>query len=251
MNFVATNNYDGVDIDWEQPEAADQTNCTLLMQALRQVLPSPQYLLSMAVPTFPSNSQYDFNALNQVVDFYNLMSYDFHGPWSTHAGHNAPLFANRADPDHTRSIDDAVDTYVNQLGIPRAMINLGLPFYGYEFPGVNLWDACSCASAVARKYGDFIKQRIDQNGWTSHLDPVSMAPYLTANDATGVITYDDAASLTRKVAYALSVRDLGGVFIWEISQDFDGAGQDLLDSVNAAYLNATPSAHPAAMRKAR
>lgn len=177
-NFVVTNGYDGVDIDWEQPEAADKTNCTLLMQALRQALPSPHYQLSMAVPAFPgAGGQYDFNALNNVIDFYNVMTYDFHGPWSTHAGHNAPLFANHADPDHTRSIDDAVDGYVNLLAIPRAMINLGLPFYGYEFPVLNLWDPCNCSSTVyARKYGDYIKQRLDQNGWTSHLDPVSMAP---------------------------------------------------------------------------
>ncbi|HEX4594839.1 MAG TPA: glycoside hydrolase family 18 protein [Bryobacteraceae bacterium] len=245
MNFVTTNSYDGVDIDWEVPEAADQANCTLMMEALRQAMPSPQYQLSMAVTDSPgSRGHYDFAALNQIIDFYNVMSYDFHGPWSVYTGHNAPLFANHADPDHVQSIDDVVNTYVNTLGIPKSMLNLGMAFYGYEFPVANLWDKCNCrASVFSRKYGDYIKPRIDQNGWTSHVDSVSMAPYLTSNDPNqpGFITYDDAASTTRKVIYALQVRDLGGVFMWELAEDFDGSSQDLMDAMYTAYYNITMS----------
>ena len=245
MNFVMTYGYDGVDIDWEVPDASDQPNCTLMMEALRQVLPSPQYQLSMAVTDAPGNrGHYDFAALNGIIDFYNVMSYDFHGPWSAHTGHNAPLFANHADPDHVTSIDDVVNTYVNTLGVPKSMLNLGMAFYGYEFPAANLWDPCKCSTKViSRRYGDYIKPRIDQNGWSSHLDSVSMAPYLTSNDSTkpGFITYDDAASTTRKVIYALQVRDLGGVFMWELAEDFDGSGQDLMDAMYAAYYNITMS----------
>lgn len=242
-HFAMTYSYDGVDIDWEVPEAADQANCTLLMEAIRQALPSPQYQLSMAVTPSPGNrGHYDFNALNRILDFYNLMTYDFHGPWSAHTGHNAPLFANHADPDRVGSIDDVVNLYVNTLGVPQSMINLGAAFYGYEFPVASLWDTCHCRpSVVTRKYGDYIKPRIDQNGWTSHIDEVSMAPYLTSNDPShpGFITYDDAASTTRKVIYALHVRGLGGVFMWELAQDFYGDTQDLMDAIYTAYLDVT------------
>ena len=244
-DFVMTNNYDGVDIDWEVPAASDQANCTLMMQALRQALPSPQYQLSMAMTDSPgSRGHYDFPALNQIVDFYNVMTYDFHGPWTVHTGHNAPLFANHADPDHAQGIDDVMNTYVNMLGVPKSMINLGLAFYGYEFPAADLWSACNCKAAVlSRNYGNYIKPRIDQNGWASHVDPVSMAPYLTNADPTqpGFITYDDAASTRRKVIYALQVRDLGGVFMWELSEDFDGSSQDLMDAMYAAYYNVVMS----------
>jgi chitinase len=243
MNFVTTYGYDGVDIDWEVPEAVDQTNCTLMMEAIRQVLPSPQYQLSMAVTDAPgTRGHYDFKALNHILDFYNLMSYDFHGPWSAHTGHNAPLFSNHADPDHVPGIDDVVTNYVSTLGVPPSMINLGVPFYGYEFPVANLWDACHCRAQVSsRNYGSYIKSRINQNGWTSHLDPVSMAPYLTSDDPShpGFITYDDTASITRKVVYALQVRGLGGVFTWELAEDFDGMNQDLMDAMYAAYFDLT------------
>jgi GH18 family chitinase len=146
-----------------------------------------------------------------------------------------------------KGIDDVVDTYVNILGVPPSMINLGTAFYGYEFPVAGLWDKCNCRPSVSsRKYGDYIKPRINQNGWTSHLDPVSMAPYLTSDDSShpGFITYDDAASTARKVVYALQVRDLGGVFMWELAQDFDGSSQDLMDAMYAAYFDITVLMQP-------
>jgi GH18 family chitinase len=43
----------------------------------------------------------------------------------------------------------------------------------------------------------------------------------------------------RKVIYALQVRDLGGVFTWELSSDYDGTGQDLMDAMYAAFQRAT------------
>jgi chitinase len=66
-----------------------------------------------------------------------------------------------------------------------------------------------------------------------------MAPYLIReNGAPGFITYDDADSTARKVAYALEVRNLGGVFMWELSEDYDGKKQDLLDSMYKAFKRA-------------
>jgi GH18 family chitinase len=68
------------------------------------------------------------------------------------------------------------------------------------------------------------------------VDPVAMAPYLVhSNAAPGFITYDDADSTARKVVYALDVRNLGGVFMWELSEDYDGKKQDLLDSMYQTF----------------
>jgi GH18 family chitinase len=59
-----------------------------------------------------------------------------------------------------------------------------------------------------------------------------MSPYLMRQTpAAGFITYDDPSSTARKVAYALEERNLGGVFMWELSGDYDGKKQELLDSM--------------------
>jgi chitinase len=237
--FVVAHSYDGMDLDWEVPE--DQTDVAdnvLLMRALRDALPAPRFLLSMATPSEPGQwGIYDFAQLNPSVDFYNVMTYDFHGPWTSHAGHNSPLFSSAADPDHDGSLDATVNLYLNKLGVPPEKINLGTAFYGYEFPAAPLYGPCNCEKTTAgRDYGSYIKPRIGKDGWVQSFDPIAMAPYLVRTaPAPGFITYDDPASTARKVAYALEVRGLGGVFMWELSQDYDGHKQDLLDSMYKSF----------------
>jgi len=241
-DFILKYSYDGVDMDWEVPESpAEVANNVLLMQALRDALPSPRYLISMATPSEPGHwGVYDFAHLTPIVDFYNVMTYDFHGPWTDHAGHNSPLFSNNSDPGHDGSVDDSMNLYLNQLGVPPEKINLGTAFYGYEFPVGQLHGPCHCdKSTASREYGSYIKPRIGKDGWVQEMDSVAMAPYLIReNGAPGFITYDDPDSTARKVTYALEVRNLGGVFMWELSEDYDGKKQDLLDSMYKAFKRA-------------
>jgi len=237
--FILKYSYDGVDMDWEVPQGqADVANDVLLMQAIRDALPFPRYLVSMATPSEPGHwGEYDFAHLTPIVDFYNVMTYDFHGPWTNHAGHNSPLFSNENDPGHDGSVDDSMNLYLNKLGVPPEKINLGTAFYGYEFSVGQLHGPCNCdKSTASRDYGTYIKPRIGKEGWVQSVDPVAMAPYLVRGNATpGFITYDDADSTARKVVYALDVRDLGGVFMWELSEDYDGKKQDLLDSMYKTF----------------
>ena len=237
-DFVTKYDYDGVDIDWEVPQGQpDVANNVLMMQALRDTLPSPRYLLSMATPSEPGHwGEFDFAHLTPILDFYNVMTYDFHGPWTTHAGHNSPLFSNDGDPGHDGSIDDSMTLYLNKLAVPAEKINLGTAFYGYEFPAGPLHAICNCEKTTASRDYAYIKSRIGSDGWEPALDPVAMAPYLIRTSPNaGFITYDDPASTARKVAYALEVRNLGGVFMWELSGDFDGKKQDLLDSMYTTF----------------
>jgi chitinase len=246
-DFLLKYSYDGVDIDWEVPETqAEVANNVLLMQALRDALPSPRYLVSMATPSEPGHwGIFDFAHLTPIVDFFNVMTYDFHGPWTNHAGHNSPLFSNENDPGHDGSIDDSMNLYLNKLGVPPEKINLGTAFYGYEFPVGLLHGPCNCdKSTASRDYGTYIKPRIGKDGWAQAVDPAAMAPYLVSSGASpSFITYDDADSTARKVVYALEVRDLGGVFMWELSEDYDGKKQDLFDSMYETFKRIKEHGH--------
>ena len=248
--FLERYKYDGVDIDWEVPNAPKDTlPCILLMEALRFELLAPQYLISMAVPSDPPSygTGFDIPALVPFVDFFNVMTYDFHGPWSDHAGHNSPLILSPDDPEQEGSVRTSMDLYEKQYGVDRRMLNMGTAFYGYEFDSVNaLWQYCpknDCSSASSWNYGTYIKQRVNQMGWKRHYDPIARAPFLLqegSDAALGYMTYDDAASTARKGQYVLAGRKFGGVFMWDLSADYDGQSQDLLDAMYGVFVRYNP-----------
>ncbi len=97
VDFCASRGYDGADFDWEFPRNnTDRANLTRLVQEVRQafVAANQGWLLTMVAVTSDWSGQWhDYAALAREVDWFNLMAYDFHGSWTNHAGHNAPLYA--------------------------------------------------------------------------------------------------------------------------------------------------------------
>lgn len=231
-NFLTTYGYDGVDIDWEVPNTNNRADCTLLMQELRNKLPSP-WLISMAVTADPRGygQGLDIPALAPILDFMNVMTYDFYGTWSGATGLVSPLFQDPADPQQAGSVKTSMDLYANQYGVPLSEMNIGTPFYGYEWDGTDtLWASCSTCASSSWNYGNYIKQRINQQGWVTAFDSAAGSPYLTNPTTPGLITYDGVNSTMRKVRYVKN-RGFGGVFTWELSADYDGQSQDLLDAM--------------------
>lgn len=113
MQFAAAYQLDGIDIDWEHPDASTAAGYGTLMQALAAQLHPRGLLLTAAVaggtwagPGIPSTV---FNN----VDFLNIMAYD-------------------APPPAHSTYEGAVETltYWKGRGLPAAKAVLGLPFYG-------------------------------------------------------------------------------------------------------------------------
>ncbi len=236
LAFLTKYGYDGVDIDWEVPNAVDRANCTTLIQELRNGLPSP-WLISMAVTADPIwyGSGLDIPALAPMVDFFNVMTYDFYGPWSGATGLVSPLLQDPADPEQVGSVKTSMDVYQGNFGVPVSQLNIGTPFYGYEWDGVDTnWTSCPSCVSTSQEYGTYIKQRINQQGWKNGYDVAAAAPYLTNSTIPGFITYDSVSSTANKVAYVKS-RGFGGVFMWELSGDYDGTSQDLLHAMYNAW----------------
>lgn len=237
--FTIANGYDGVDFDYEVPyDQTEATNFTLLIQDVRANLPAGQFLISAAVTSNPGSwGVFDFPGMIPLLDFFNVMTYDFHGPWTDHSGHNSPLYLSPLDPGQEGSLKTSVDLYLSQFGVPASKINLGTAFYGYGFDVNGLWYSCGCQQTQSFTYTQ-IQQLFAAGGWTQHVDPLASAPYATNPNTphVGFLTYDTPASTKLKVNYALKTRGLGGVFMWELSQDYDGKTQPLMTAMyNASH----------------
>ena len=240
--FITKYGYDGVDIDWEVPNTEDTSDCTTLMQELRDGLPRGEWLISMAVTSDPRNygQGLDIPALAPIVDFMNVMTYDFTGSWAGYAGLNSPLYQDPADPIQSGSVKTSMDLYAETYAVPVAELNVGTPFYGYLFDGVDsLWAACGMGcTATQQNYGSYIKPLLSSSEWKKEFDKSAASPYMVNTSAVEFISYDGTSSTTAKTTYIMKTRGFGGVFMWELSADYDGKSQDLLTAMYKAWETA-------------
>jgi chitinase len=250
-SFAIANGYDGVDFDYEVPNNSKQAvEFSALIKDLRALMPAGQYLISAAVSSSPGDyGIYDFPGMTPLLDFYNVMTYDFHGAWTNHSGHNSPLFLSPLDPGQEGSLDTSTEQFLNQFGVPAEQINLGTAFYGYFFDLNQLWafcdddNLCGNAGTPSVNYAQ-VEELLKTGDWIENYDDLAAAPYLLNPSAKrfGFITYDNPASTAAKVDYALSARHLGGVFMWEISEDYNGQSQPLLSAMHSAFARASAAA---------
>ena len=136
---LAASHYDGADLDWEGPSnLAQRANEVVFVQELRSAFRAVDttWLITMAIGASDYSGQWrDFTTLTLYVDWFNAMEYDFHGSWSSVAGHNAPLNIGsdpNTDPD-AYSIVESIQYLAGTRAIPRNKLVLGLPFYGKLF----------------------------------------------------------------------------------------------------------------------
>jgi chitinase len=242
LAFEQAHDYDGVDIDWEYPQGPKQgADFAALMRALRSAFPSPRYLISSDIVAIPYQVDADYNFADSMndVDFFNDMTYDMAGPWTSSAQLNSPILPDPHDPWPDGSVKHSLDLLEGEYGVPAAMLNVGNPFYGYHYTTVDaLYDRCRCdGQAFSENYGTYIKQRVDALGWRRLMDWSSGTPYLLYEDGrqAGFITYDDARSTYERTSYALWTREAGGSFMWSLDADYDGRSQDLFDAMWSAF----------------
>jgi hypothetical protein len=95
IDFCKAHAYDGVDLDWEfVSNETEKADFILFVEALGAALKaqSPQLLLTAAVPSDDYYGRWiDYARLADDFDFIGFMTYDYHGAWSDHSGHNSPL----------------------------------------------------------------------------------------------------------------------------------------------------------------
>jgi chitinase len=221
-DFCLNYGYDGVDINLEFPASVtDRNNLTFNEK-------DSTLLITMVVPAGSWNGQwFDFSTMKNYVNWFGCMTYDFHGEWSNHAGHNSPLYA--PSNDHCGSVHDGIQ-YINVTrNIPIEKIVLGIPFYGRGFNANGLY--APHTGSTEHSYSDIVP--LIGNGWMYVWDNISKVPYLMNLSFTKLISFDDSVSVRLKCEYARE-KNLAGVMIWALGHDMIGYNQPLLTTVGKA-----------------
>ena len=235
--------YDGVDIDWEHPSnSVEKNNLNNFIFELKTAFNNrhPDWLISMAIPISNwSGQHYDLDYLSQYIDFFNAMTYDFHGSWSNHSGHNAPLYPSPInDPDG--SVSTGINYLINVRNIPAEKVNMGLAFYGKEYNSSNINQSFS-GEVLTKIYSEYIP--LINNGWNYYWDSLGQVPFLINSTQNKIITMEDSTSISLKCQYARQ-NNLGGMMIWALSYDYVGGNQLLINSIKNNYLTIDNKLNP-------
>lgn len=246
VELVRRHDLDGLDIDWEYPahpgpgirhRPEDRRNFTLLLKQLRSTLdelgkshPDRHYLLTIAAADGEAARGLELKRIAPLLDWINLMTYDFYGSLTRTTGHHAGLHRSRTAGADARSTDKAVEAFLRG-GVPARKINIGLAFYGRTFG-----DVADAQHGLHQRFGsdggfvswqDIQRNHTAQQGYERHWDEDAQAAWLWNATARRMISYDDPQALRAKAAYVRK-RGLGGVMYWEQRQDPD---EQLLDVV--------------------
>jgi chitinase len=220
--------FDGIDIDWEYPNACGLTCDTSgpaafknVMQALRSRFGSGN-LVTAAITADGSTGgkidAADYGGASAYVDWYNVMTYDYFGafnPQGPTAPHS-PLTSYTGIPQAGFNSDAAIQK-LKSKGVSASKLLLGIGFYGRGWTGVT--QEAPGGSATGAAPGTY-EQGIEDYKVIKTRCPANRTVAGTAYAKCGSEwwSYDTPATIGGKMSWART-QGLGGAFFWELSGD--------------------------------
>ena len=243
-----------VDFDWEYPggggkagnavSASDGSNFELVLRDLRTALDDlsdrtgRDFEVSIATAGSEEKlANLNLEGIDPYVDFYNVMTYDFHGGWENVTGHQAAMTGDANNYDVTGAVD-----VFETAGVELSKVVMGAPAYtrawgnvsdggtfGYLQPGSGR-DATGSFEAGVYDYKDVLNDVVTGRR-NLYWDDDNKAAFLYDGDEWSSI--ETTATIAGKAAY-VEEKGLGGMMFWALSNDAEGeaslveAADDLL-----------------------
>ncbi|MFJ9150198.1 glycosyl hydrolase family 18 protein [Streptomyces sp. NPDC102270] len=232
--------FDGIDIDWEYPNACGLTCDTSgaaafknLMGALRSEFGS-NYLVTAAITADGSSGgkldAADYGGASQYIDWYNVMTYDYFGAFNAQGptAPHSPLTSYAGIPQAGFNSADAI-AKLKSKGVASNKLLLGIGFYGRGWTGVT--QAAPGGSATGAAPGTYEAGIEDYKVLkTSCPATGTIAGTAYAYCGNNWWSYDTPATIAGKMTWAKN-QGLGGAFFWEFSGD-TGNGE-LVSAINS------------------
>jgi len=227
LTMVQERYADGVNFDFEDLIRENDTNSR---SALTSVTKKITDTFHTAIPgsqvTFDAGwipnidvRYYDYLGIAKSCDFLFVMDYD------EQSQIDGPCRAG-ATSDY-RYLAKGMRAFEG-LGIPLSQLVMGLPWYGHDFPCINMVNVTVCPLALAPwrdaqctdlyapeyPYADIMKNYLPKSTTGRMWDPLAKSPFMNYKDDKGhshQIWYDDVESISEKISWAKAQDGLRGV----------------------------------------
>lgn len=208
--YAKNNKFVGIDIDWEFPNNAQQkAGLTNILKALRNAGGSG-FVVTVAGWKNPSDLAvgFDLAAIKDIVDFINVMTYDYAGYWGDMKTHPAAPLNNGVNG----GIPATIDYYLKY--VPASKIILGVPTYGvgWKLASSNGGQGYGASTAGQSTMGSITQQ----NGYMAQYELCRLKGTLTYDnpsqtryrqDGNQFYTYEIVQSVVAKVGFSLLKND--------------------------------------------
>lgn len=249
--------FNTVDFDWEYPGGGglgsnavsdqDGANLALTLQLLDQKLETFRQQTGREVEISIATAggadklaNLNLEGIDPYVDFYNVMTYDFHGGWESQTGHQAAMTGDAGGYDVLTAIDQ-----FRQAEVDLSKVVLGAPAYTRAWGDVQDGDTNGYQQAgdSSQAAGSFEAGSYDVKDLLTGVENGDLQLFWD-DTAKAAFVYDavsglwssieTAATVAGKAAYVQEA-GLGGLMFWALSNDAEG-DQSLVDAAFDALL---------------
>jgi len=215
VSLVQSRGANGVNIDFEGMGASNKTAFTVFMDSLctRMHTKIPGSKVSIATYAVDWGPSFDIVTLNQFVDYFVIMGYDYYYGGSSTAGATDPLY------DASYCLTNSITYYLHQ-GVTSSKLILGIPYYGYSWPtsSTSIHAATSGAGSTVL----FNTVLANSSGYysTPIWDSTSFTPYYNyqVSSAWHQCWMDNYYSMGKRLDM-VNQRGIGGIGIWALGYD--------------------------------
>ncbi|BFZ03594.1 hypothetical protein BsWGS_06633 [Bradybaena similaris] len=229
VRFLRERKFDGLAMDWRYVSADYRIKNRLLIQALRSAFDQeavktgkPRLLLSTSLPGTQDRLDMAFKGefpdMENFVDFFNVLAYDFNGPWGSYTGFHTPLYPHSEDPEDQKMYNlDWVIKYLVSIGVPKPQINVGISAMSVAWTLRNPEYNFVHADARGGRYMTYYQvcEMLNSGGQKIHDGEVKLN-YAFLD--TAWVSFEDIETITEKICYALH-GGFGGVIMRTLDND--------------------------------
>jgi GH18 family chitinase len=227
QNFIATiidllksRGGKGVCIDFEGISSTHKSGLTIFMESLANQVHSAisGSIVTIVLPAVEWSDKFDVATMQNFVDYFVIMGYDYYYSGSSQAGPVGPLYSMTSGYNY--NLNKSITTWVHK-GVPEDKLILGLPYYGREWSTESdEIPSNTTGSSSSRTY----KYVMDNS--TGNYNPVnkywnnsSFSTYYVFKDNNWYQCFiDDGTSLGKRIDL-INQRNLAGMGIWALGYD--------------------------------